>query len=115
MSNFITKIKQFISLAENDEKREFYVIKFRKVPTNIYSFNGDTFWEETTSNGVQQTILDYVSEFDDILVKKMVIKPAHSVSYIKFRTNVKGYNYMFNFFTRPDVEPHLELISQYKV
>ena len=112
------KGQKFLSSNEhqvkNTEKRKNYVIKFQKIPSNI-SFSGNTTWEETLSSTIQKVILDYVSKRNDILITKMVIKPAHSVSYIKFKATISGYKYMFSFFTRPEVETELELISQFKI
>ena len=114
MINIISNIKRYIYQIKNTERRKNYVIKFQKIPSNI-SFSGNTTWEETLSGTIQKVILDYVSERNDILITKMVIKPAYSVSYIKFKATVSGYKHMFSFFTHPDVASELELISQFKI
>ncbi len=114
MFNSIKKIKQYIYQIKNTEKRKNYVIKFKKIPSNI-SFSGNTSWEETLSSTIQKVVLDYVSEREDILITKMVIKPAYSVSYIRFKATISVYKYMFSFFTHPEVATELELISQFKI
>lgn len=111
MFNPITKIKRCIYQIKNIEKRRLYVIKFKKIPSDI----SDSTWQETPSSTIQNVILDYVSERDDILITKMVIRPAHSVSYIRFKATISGYKYMFSFFIHPDVVTELELISQFKI